>query len=264
MTMRAAGSVPSGEQRNASAASTPMPSAGIPAPPLRPLDPDTAPTFGSGYAIRNPTAPIRCASESLTRRCTCPLANGYSWRSMTMRPRTRSACRGSLETLHPAQAETEDVRHDARRRCRAQKRRAWERNTRHRAHQLRRAAPPTRIVDGVVANLCTRHGREPLPGEGQSRGFARRAGDAAAEIAQRLKVRPHQRVAGTYRRREQRPRRCRLSHGTLIPTDLTMSAQRAVSLSIKAWNCAGEAWDAVTPSGARRIANSRSEEHTSE
>src|SRR5262249_4778562 len=163
---------------------------------------------------------------------------------------------GPPKTPRGAKAESEAARHDARRRCRAQKRRAWERNTRHRAHQLRRAAPPTRIVHGVVANLCTRHGREPLPGERQSRGFARRAGDAAAEIAQRLKVRPHQRVAGTYRRREQRRRRMGLSHGTLIPTDLTMSAQRAVSLSIKAWNCAGEAWDAVTPSGARRIANS--------
>jgi len=45
-------------------------------------------------------------------------------------------------------------------------------------------------------------------------------------------------------------------HGTLIPTDLTISAQRAVSLSIRARNCAGEAWDTVTPSGARRVANS--------
>ena len=48
----------------------------------------------------------------------------------------------------------------------------------------------------------------------------------------------------------------RARHGTLIPTDLTISAQRAVSLSIRARNCAGEAWETVTPSGSRRVANS--------
>src|SRR5262249_57718814 len=111
-------------------------------------------------------------------------------------------------------------------------------------------------AEGGAATRCAGQGREPLPGEGQRRGFARRAGNAAAEITQRLKVRPHQRVAGTYRRREQRPRRCGLRHGTLISTDLTMSAQRAVSLSIKAWNCAGEAWEAVTPDSPKRNANS--------
>jgi len=57
-------------------------------------------------------------------------------------------------------------------------------NSRHRIGQLRRPAPPTWIFHGIVAHLCGRHGREPLPGEGQSRGFARRAGKAAAQIAQ--------------------------------------------------------------------------------
>jgi len=50
--------------------------------------------------------------------------------------------------------------------------------------------------------------------------------------------------------------RPRVRHGTLIPTDLTVSAQRAVSLSIKPRNCSGEAWETVTPSGSRRVANS--------
>jgi len=35
-----------------------------------------------------------------------------------------------------------------------------------------------------------------------------------------------------------------MRHETLIPTDWTISARRAVSLSIRARNCAGEAWDA--------------------
>src|SRR5262249_58968253 len=48
---------------------------------------DTAPTPPSGCAIRNPTAPICCANESLMRRCRCPPADGYSWRTMTMRSR---------------------------------------------------------------------------------------------------------------------------------------------------------------------------------
>ena len=101
------------------------------APPLRPLEPDTGPTPASGCAIRNPTAPICCASPSLTRRCACPVANGYSWRTMTIRPRMRFACRS--KSSGSAQTEIEDFRHEPGGRCRAQKRRAGERHAGRRA-----------------------------------------------------------------------------------------------------------------------------------
>src|SRR4029077_16571063 len=88
----------------------------------------------------------------------------------------------------------------------------------------------------------------------KSCGFALRAGEPAAEIAQRQEVCPHLRVAGADQWKESG--RCRVAHWGLIPTDLTISAQRFVSLSIRVRNCPGEAWDAVTPSGTRRVANS--------
>src|SRR5262249_46142066 len=125
------------------------------------------------------------------------------------------AVRVPLEILAPAQAEVEHFRHDARRRCRPQKWRALDRTARRRTGQLRHPAPPTRIVHGIVANLRARHGREPLPGQGQRRSLACRTGDAAAQIAQRLEIRPHQRVAGIYRWREQMSHRSKLGRGLI-------------------------------------------------
>ena len=106
------------------------------------------------------------------------------------------AVRVPLEIRMPAQAEIEDFRDQPRRRGRAQERRARKRNAGGRISELRGAPPPTWIVHRIIANLCARHGREPLPGERQRRGFACRAGQAAAQIAQRLEIGPHQRVAG--------------------------------------------------------------------
>src|SRR5262249_57591500 len=107
-----------------------------------------------------------------------------------------NAIRVPLEIVTSTQTEIEDFGHHARGRRRAQKWRALERNARRGTGQLRQPAPPTWIFHGIVANLCARHGRKPLPDEGQRRGLARRASDAAAPNGQRLEVRPHPRVAG--------------------------------------------------------------------
>ena len=165
-----------------------------------------------------------------------------------------------LEILRPAQSEIEDFRHQAGRRRRAEKRRACRR----RARRCRRSLAPfgTANPDSprVLANPCARHGGQPLPGERQTAASLAEPARRPAQIAQRLEVRPHQWVAGIYRRGEP-PRRCGVRHGVLIPTDLTISAQRAVSLSIRARNCAGDAPDLATPSGTRRVANSGESEN---
>ena len=202
MTMRAVGSVPSGEGRNTSAASAPMPSAGMPAPPLRPLDPDTgpmpSPDARSGIRPHPSAAPAKLdAAVHMARR---------KWIFVTDHDDpTTDAVGVPLEILRSAQTEIEDFRHNARRRRRAQKRRAWKRHARHRMGQLRSPAPPTGIFHRLGTKRCAGHCRQPLLREIKSRGFARRAGEPAAEIAQRQEVRPHLRVAGTDRWNRVRP-----------------------------------------------------------
>ena len=167
------------------------------------------------------------------------------------------AVRVPLEILRSAQAEIEDFRHEARRRCRAQKRRAWKRNARHRIESVAQSGIANRIFHRIGAKRCARHCRQPLLRRNQEprlRSPSRRAGrrDRTAPgspptSAGRLGLTGGEADA---------PVDAASVTGALIPTDLTISAQRAVSLSIRARNCAGEAWDAVTPSGARRVANS--------
>ncbi len=129
-----------------------------------------------------------------------------------------------LEIVSPAQTEIEDFRHNARCRRRAKKRRARQRRARRRIGQLRGSTPPTGIVHGLGPKPCAGHRREALFRKIKRRGFARRACEPAAAIAQRQEVGPHLRGAGIDRRN--------VGHWGLIPTDLTMSAQRLVSLSI--------------------------------
>src|SRR6516165_4608565 len=167
MTMRADEQVPSGRRCSAFAASALMPSAGMPEPPSRPLDPETGPTPSSGCAIRNPAAPISCAHLSLTRRCTCPGVNGYSWRTMTIRP---GLLRVTLEVLKMARAEIAHSGCGPRRRCRAQERRAGEGSAALRIDQFRFAAPPTAIVHLFLADHCARHGSELRARKGDRRG----------------------------------------------------------------------------------------------
>ena len=206
-----------------------------------------------GCAIRNPTAPICCASPSLTRRCTCAGRERIFVADHDDPARMRFACRS--KSACSAQAEVEDFRHEPRGRCRAQQRRAGERRARRRAGQLRRPAPPTGIFHGILANLCARHGREPLRGRRPGprlRSPSPRGGRRDAHSAWKsAHISGSSRLAGgdSGGSADAAP-----VTGALIPTDLTISAQRAVSLSIRARNWRAEAWDAVTPSGTRRDA----------
>src|SRR5262249_3878959 len=97
-----------------------------------------------------------------------------------------------LEILTSTQTEIEYFRHDARGRRRAQKWRALERNARRGTGQLRRPAPPTWIFHRILPNLRARHGREPLPREGQRPGFAHRTVHPAPPIPHPPQLRPPQ------------------------------------------------------------------------
>src|SRR6266436_4274484 len=101
MTMRAAGSVPSGKRRNASAAASTRPRYGADAPfRMRDQKPDRT------HLLRQRELD---AAVHVPARERIFVANHDD--------ATANAVRVPLEILTPAQAEVEDFRHDARRRC---------------------------------------------------------------------------------------------------------------------------------------------------